>query len=1140
MSAFIIFGWLLLGLIPAASSANPSLLVVSALGRPDVRFLKEIREAGFEVDYCRPDEVSWKRLKGFNVVVLVGLGHSNADFSVPPNLIEKQKLYLRFVEEGGGLFVWYHRGENLTDVPPMRSLLKPLGATILLERVSDPQTEVRATVWNLKFAYTEEIEKSPLTEGVEGLWYAVATWTGGTEQCLPLSVDENWRMIVRGGRWSKSKPLHYGAPQIDGEMRERGYEGFIPLFAVREFGKGRAALTGINPVYSFLGGKAPALEGIALEEGLLGRPSGLKKLILNTLRWLAEPSMRLGKFGGAKTNPEKLRPPYLLNGIPSFDWSKTRFEPPKPIFKGIVGARTVFSTGRGTVKDWVEATRQTGLDFIVFLEEFGELTEEEFRKLKEECRRFTDDGFAAIPGFTIQDQLGNRYFAMGEHLLYPPELLLTPDGKKLGVNLKAVGKHIYELPELGDVILHYTHGLQRFRMHFGFWLTKKAAIPHYDFRDVDSMAVFVQRGGELLEEALSAYLEQQDSGQNLAPFALTLIHDPAELAGWVRERGFLTALQVSGIPELVKGLSDWHPTMPPYQPRQFVTNGPLIEEWRWIGPRDYACNGEWFRWSHYRWRLRLVVSSDVGLKEVKIIDGTQLFRRFLPKGRKRFEVEFDLHHDRQHNLVVIAIDKRERIAVSAEAYDRNHLAEEFMCGDRNNQLTYGLLRHEDGTALLIGGNQNWTTPNKGPRMGEVNPAGIFKNDWRYGTAVPGFDGAPGGEPPVFFIPYLRTPKGELTEQLHVKAERVLHTADVHIGQGTTDGTFPEGVKVYNVWHTIHPVIPSNSFEIRDRIYFFNVKPDPLPVSVFLIEEKVRVKRDIPLDGKALMPIRLGFVDVRKAEMWTIRSADEEVWCGGKEEPPRSRDRYVMGDFGYGAYATFYPSPLGSMAVISLTDGLRFWLDLPRTWRLYFGPVPKDDVIPAGTTFRLRMLLLGLPRTAPPTNEIVERYRSAMGFLGEHAVEVAIENGEMLERSFWLRVDGKGIGFAGIVKGTDLPTTLPVVVEGMNDRWTTVLYDRRRRQLRPIGCVEGKAYAVVDPSKGDLDLFVGHPVVCDDPDLFLTFVQTDGSGFSLEIHNPTNEAREISVEPAPWFDLIEVKPSKLKIPPGSSVFITIGP
>jgi hypothetical protein len=70
------------------------------------------------------------------------------------------------------------------------------------------------------------------------------------------------------------------------------------------------------------------------------------------------------------------------------------------------------------------------------------------------------------------------------------------------------------------------------------------------------------------------------------------------------------------------------------------------------------------------------------------------------------------------------------------------------------------------------------------------------------------------------------------------------------------------------------------------------------------------------------------------------------------------------------------------------------------------------------------------------------------------------------------------------------------------------------------------------------VFVGHPFTADDPELFLTLVQTGESEFVLAVHNPTEAEVTATLTPAPWFDLVATEPLSATVPAGDSVTLTI--
>ncbi len=56
----------------------------------------------------------------------------------------------------------------------------------------------------------------------------------------------------------------------------------------------------------------------------------------------------------------------------------------------------------------------------------------------------------------------------------------------------------------------------------------------------------------------------------------------------------------------------------------------------------------------------------------------------------------------------------------------------------------------------------------------------------------------------------------------------------------------------------------------------------------------------------------------------------------------------------------------------------------------------------------------------------------------------------------------------------------------------------------------------EEGNGPSVLFIGHPFVCDDPDVFLTVVQTGPSSLYLNAHNVGDEPKTIAISRCPDF------------------------
>ncbi len=1083
----------------------------------------------------------WSQLTNFNVVVLSGLGLANADMSLGRTR-ETIEALNRYLEAGGGVLMLGAFGQMATAKPPQDAFLKSLGLTPLFDELpDDPKTAITATAWELPFAVTENVAVSPVSEAVKSLWYPVPrTRVGGQNHTIPFLAEAPWQIVVRG---SASSLTYKGALQEPRPDQPGTYREKVPLMALRSVGKGRIVYLGITPEYLLGLNAASTLEGIVLDKGLKETPSHGFNLLVNSLRWLAGASLDAGLLGGAKTEESLLRNPNKVRFAEPYRWpEKIGFAPPELALAGVVGPRTSYSSGKATADEWVQKAKAAGLAWIVFLEDFAGLSNDNFQRLKADCARLSSAQLEALPGFTIDDEVGNHYFYFGTSFPYPDAKFLTSDGKRFrSRDAELNARQPYIQGQLAMTVLDYSYSISSFKLTAGNYLFKQSAVPFADFfSDYDAMGVITARNGEVVEDASKDYLKLCASGQTPVPLVIDLMDDPGQL-GKARWRTVLTLPQHGGgiiggtlRPESkVRDYFDtWH-TYPDNPVKPQVTSGPRIEAWSHTGPRDYEGNlpGD-FVWQNYRWVVHGKASSPAGLREVAVCDGPRLFRRFLPHGKAEFEFTLDLTHDRQHCLVLVATDQVGGRAFSGDQWDRNHRAEEFMCGDRNNQLTYGYVINNDGIGILLGGNQTLGTTIKRISCG-ISPSGTFKNDRLLGA--PAFDGGAGGEPEVWENTVPLSPAHEVPNPVVTEARRLLITRDVMIGDGPREHCFADSVPVHNVWHTLWRTQPVREYSVNRRNHFFQIDPDS-PLAVFLWQINIAMKEDLPNQG-----FQVATLQSRQSHAWAVRS-DANTLRSGHWDRPEQAAKPVSDRFGLNAYAAFLDSPLGGAAVLSLTDGLTVRTTLPKR-----GDV--QVILPAeaapqrkGGVKQVNLLILGVPRRCtlteswPPSKDVVERfYRDFALDGGKGGYAVRLDRGTILSRRYILSVDGKLSGaMSGQLEGR-LISSLPITVSGLNDRWSAFLHDRRLEQSRPVGVLEGKAWATINLA-GRTHLFLGHPVLVDNPDLFVQLTQSGEDAWTLEIHNPTDALITTRIRPHPDFGPLKRKAlpaDPVVIPPGAS-------
>lgn len=1137
----------------AQEGKKPAVLFVGSHGgRCAHEMANHLARAGFVLNHLAypglaANPLTWNEVKKYNVLVVNGLGKSNADMSLSDKNKQTLAVLNQFLQAGGGVLMLGDFGQQATVKPPQDAFLKPLGLTPLFDEltVAPADSEV-GTAWNIPFAYTTNLPESPIKKGIRGIWVPVPEHRIGAQNHLISFVcDAHWTIALKGGKktFTRKGPLQDVSPKGPGT-----YTTEVPLAALRSVGPGRVIYFGITPEYLFGANAYTTLEGIVPQRGLIGKPSDGTRLIVSMLNWLATPSLAADVLGGAKMNQKILQNPNKIQYCGPFNWSKKQTFPAAPLpYPGIIGAKTTYSSGTADVNAWIRAAEQENLAFVVFLEDFSKLTKEKFAALKKECKKRSTPSLALIPGFVIDDEVGNHYFYFGTAFSYPDRQFLSEDGKVFASDDPELDpENPKQKGQLAMTTLNYAYTKNSFKQTCGNFLFSKDAAPFANFfSNWDAVGVVTSKNGKLIEDATQDYLQLVDFGQGPLPLAITLLDSPAQLKKTVWRT--VLCLPAKG-GKTVDGVSLkagsriqdyfnlWH-FYPDNPVAIYASNGPEIAYWGYRGPRDYeGSNKGNFVWQNYRWQLKGVVKSSVGLKELAIYDGPNLFRRFLPTNQKSFSFVLDLTHDKQHNLVLIVTDKNGKRAISGEHWDRNHRLEEFNCADRNNQLAYGLIQRADQTGILLGGNQTLASPNKRIDPKNVSPSGTFRNDRILG--VPAFDGGAGGEP-VVYAPVMMRQKGtDVYSPAVSESFRLFATGDVNVGEGRWERNFTDKIRVGNVWHTLWKTQPARDFTVIKRNFFF--EPDPnSPLAVFMWKIKITLKKECP-DNDFLVAI----LAPRKARVWAMRGSNGSVLAGNWETTRQSKGRQLTLPFDPGAYAACLDSGLGGAAVFSLTPGLTMQTTLPGKDRITFTLPKANAPEKKGESKTVRLLLVGIPRMTATTknlpsvtNEVVERFRADFGLAGAPSYQLDPQAGTVTNTQYILTLDGsREKCFSGKITGT-LISSLPVCVSGLNEQSSAFLYDYETKKARPIGIFEGKAWATI-VLNGARNLFIGQPIVADQ-NVSLQLTQAAAGKWELEIHNPSAKSIQTRIHINPFFAPLKgIKAMDLSLPPGASIHRTL--
>ncbi|MEI6168260.1 MAG: hypothetical protein WCS52_13835 [bacterium] len=1098
--------------------------------------LQEMLDAGYEVGMCPRDKSpTVKELQRYNIVLLAGLPpHFDTD------LLPKLES---FMEQGGGVLVVPScRVEKPLEGREFLKWLQRLGATIYFQGVEDPERR-QVVDWCKwpgapEYIWTSEIAESPITRGVKTLWHRSGPSAHYTALSAPLTLDGNWTPLVftgsgsRAVSWAES-PFErdtilssaFKATYGDFVLPQGQPGGRLPLLAVRARGQGRLAIFSVNPQDLFWSPYIPAQGGVMLHRGFKDRPSDGWTLLNNVYGWLAEPSLAGTALGGAKTVREQLfRKP--VRAPESVDWKQATetglapsipgadsllptatpmggeklVEMVPPVPRGLAGAHSAYSSGSGTVAEWVTAAKASGLDFIIFMEDMGKMNAGKWEKLKAECAALSDDQFTAYPGMEFEHENFTRGYFFNRHWLWlVEENILTRDRRFIQTSRNVPSS------EAGPLILWLAYEQPfplRTLMTLGFFSHQSNLTPAWAHRAFGSMSIFTRdRKGVIddIKDTLPVFLRLQSQKLVISPMALSLMSDPSEIAGVVKRGGpFVTTL---GGKKNIGSAIDTGGTYC-YGGRASAicaTTGPQILNWSssqtysYVIPRwDVARREEdFFAIDNYRYRIRLAAQSPVGLKEIVVYDGDQgVYRRFLPDGKKQFEATLDLSNGQSRHLVLVVKDQAGGIAVSPEIQTENWLNRHYLCADRCN---FGTGNQGQGA---------WYT-HPGPYTTQQGRETMLMARWAR---------------PVISADVLA---------LKVNLDTRIETA----------GAFGYGFG--KPWTTYYRTWPMEEMTISKTDYRWR---GDFGGSIFYLEEyfpgAIDTIWDFPKPLEPFYPENRGIPN-----QWTIGLPDwkrighsaseviltapvtfQEPWVSALRE---TRD-YVNGQGSYdfrisgkrlsGSLPVKGAPPLeqtgdvpesGLFALTSETGktgacwlvtgkGLTYKLSASNgKATLDVGWPVADAKAEKGTAYRWEVYALSGPPSEVAINEL----------LAPSGLKAGI--GALVTNRFpYTFIAAEG---AVTLKAEDLRSVpcewIPLEVRGLTTRRTAYWHEIGTNRVRPIGVdPDGVGRVVLWRGKHGTEFFCGHPISCSDPELWYDAVRMANGEWIIDVNNPTDKPR----------------------------------
>ena len=1085
--------------VSATAAPRPAVLFVGV--SPHAAYVaRPLHEMGFELDTCEPAELAEQLAsKRFNLVVL------GATYNV-----DLEPVLAGFLADGGGVFAaapFGHMGRAAAWFPTPEWAAS-LGATLRWHEMEDTEESVAIDSMRVRLSFSDRISP-PFNEGVDG----VLTLIGPDKIWPPLTLDfdDRWTVAVRWADSVKPKAAEWKIGRFESFWWQgQPLTDRSGLLGVREVGKGRLAICGIPQQWLLSPPRnCPTVEA-TLATGVGDHPSKWLRLLANTFRWLAEPSLKTG-LGGGTTPPQLLLDSELIPDPPQIDWAGPRpvVRDPKhplvlpaaedlPQLRGLVGARTVLSGARGTVADYAAEARKAGLDYLVFLEDALRMDAAAFAELKRQCEAVSDGLFAAIPGLTIEDAQGNHFFYIGDNLKFPAPDMTLPDGR---LDTTAVSRT--------EAIFKYGWQYMNYRVLIGWWKHAGNHTPIVDYKLYNSFPIHSFEDGKPIDDAFGDYLRLTGWGACPMIFALELMSGPEQVAkraaaGWQTiatlggEYGDGTYVKqepygVAGLRERWKGAPAWYP------PYLYISNGPQILCWT---PQNncVVAKGDWWRPDLWQYRARLHVTSDVGIREVTIHDGDRgVFRRWKPEGAKSFEHTLVLAHDRQRDLVLVVEDMQGRRAISMELWNRNTTFDQVICGDRCNFLGTAFLRREDGTAI-------WHRPGFRENLGlSPSKGSMAEGTWfQPATGLSVFPTLPiDGQPqslPTPSVETLLTVPGEHRE-LHSDPGTYLFSPEYAVGQGNFGWAYDP--QEYGAAQTPlgHPYRePAKQAQIGKNAWtsWYRLVPTRLMEGWVRLHATQATLGDVRLGKFQVQMTPKADVAVDAATGWDLLrvASPPQLYAGGTAI---SADR---GDFGPSTVAIF-STPGGTAVLCGGTNQLHYRIEKNT---FVVSHRPERSVLAKDLPVNVTVPFFGMSNRLQPAD--VLRTLADFGVLEPGRVGYAADvvRGRTIDTYSSWRAEAEAGGFECRIPKTSLRSMIPLQLTGLNDRWSAFVVDRRRLGInfRPIPVRDGCGYALLDPTAADTDFFVGHPLSCDVPHVRVQVAWMSPGRWFVEAHNDSGD------------------------------------
>ena len=758
--------------------------------------------------------------------------------------------------------------------------------------------------------------------------------------------------------------------------------------------------------------------------------------------------------------------------------------------------------------------------------------------------------FLAYPGLDFLDDANNRGLVFGQRWWPVKAAFSTQHPGRLRWHYSVSYQQINRPPEWPPRVIIRSQTNNKPPWLQGLW---------------NSFAPYCYERGKLVDDSFHQW--RRLIGRHVFFFyglmAAHTVFNADDIAASAAEGHYQTYVRAGNLPQVLSRLKGCVGPMGYFA--SYISAGPEIVDFR----AQQINGGEGANLAiegNDRIQLHILVRAESGLREVAVYDGERLVRRLAARGN-RFERFLTFHPDGYHVFSITVTDANGRQAVSWPAWTQVQERVHRRCGD----------------------NWNWMVTGKGRAGRPWHPHMLEAT------------GGLGGSEPRYFCEPVRLAHGGLSpaiaryitpdfQKVRINGNPWPGNVPAHVLDFTTVGRY--GEILTNVVRHDYLVMRADAWTAGAFQGPYKLIDTPWPADhhqwapeprfdglrVAGFSGKVRFTRQVTTETGKPIGIRLGSCAGNGQNpvgkfgcIFEIKRPDgtSEKLLLSKLKDGTAYD----GEVPLNGYAAWYgPDAPGSGGVIALEPGMRynFYKQGTYTWLSFYKRVAVP--VKPGTTVTWDCIYVnGSGATQNTSREIEDVYRG-LGVLGKPTLyKVVPRVGKVAEQKLSLVLQPEDHGFSGrIVKTTSklLPLHLPVFIEGLNPRWDACLwyrgkthlevirnyrdpwgvtspyrmaayYEPREDEIQYIPVVkDDRGYCQVDTDKQDADIFIGHPLVCDVPEVFLTMVKAERGKCTFEVNNPTDKELVFTVRPAKGFEYTGQWTRKLTLPAGGDLVITV--